>query len=188
MLIKVKFFSENSLVGVHVLQPLGVLRSSCSLLISAVCIPALPKPSLKGLFSSLISYKHPNYSQKTKTCFGCAMILTTWSDNLPYMSHLLRSQVSQHIPPTSRALPGRLWAQRGGTARAHPGQGLQGKGQGWRGTGMAGALQGPAQLPAPQNRPRSRLRPSTRPLDRPSPREIPPRTRAVSVYRCVIKK
>jgi len=46
-------FSNNSLVCVNVLQSLGVLRSSCSLLISVACIPVLPKP--KGIiWESLI--------------------------------------------------------------------------------------------------------------------------------------
>ena len=82
-------FSKNSLVDDNVLQSLGVLRSSCSLLISVVCIPALPKPSrLKELFGSLLSYNCPNYSQRTKTCFGSAMILMSWSDT--FYLHPLR--------------------------------------------------------------------------------------------------
>jgi len=67
-------FSDNSLVCINVLRLLGVLRSCCSLLISVVCIPVLPRPSLKGLFRSLLFYSHPSYSQRT--CFGCAVILT----------------------------------------------------------------------------------------------------------------
>jgi len=69
----------------------GALRSSCSLLISVVCILVLPRH--KGLFRSPLSYNRPNYSQRTKTCFGCAMILATWSDNIPYMLHLLHSVI-----------------------------------------------------------------------------------------------
>jgi len=38
----------------------GVFRLSCSLLISVVCIPVLPRPShLKGLFRSPLSCNHP---------------------------------------------------------------------------------------------------------------------------------
>jgi len=44
---------------------------------------------------SPLSYNCPNYSQRTKTWFDCAMILTTWSDNIPYTLHLLHSQLSE---------------------------------------------------------------------------------------------
>jgi len=80
-------FTDNLLVYGNVLRMClvgvswwsgGVFRLSCSLFISVVCIPVLPRPSrLKGLFRSLLFYNHPNYSQRTKTCFGCARILTT---------------------------------------------------------------------------------------------------------------
>ena len=86
-------FSENSLVYGNVLQSLGVLRSSCSPLISVVCISVLPRPSLKGVFRSLLFYNVP-IIHRAKTCFGGAVILTTWSDNIPCMLHLLHSQVS----------------------------------------------------------------------------------------------
>jgi len=55
----------------------GVFRLSCSLFLSVVCTPVLPRPRrLKGLFRSPFSCNRPNYSQRTKTHFGCAMILT----------------------------------------------------------------------------------------------------------------
>ena len=73
----------------------GVFRLSCSLLISVACIPVLPRPRrLMGLFRSPLSCNCPSYSQRIKTCFGCAMILTTGSDNIPYMIHLLHLQLS----------------------------------------------------------------------------------------------
>ena len=56
----------------------GVFRLSCSLLISVVCIPVLPRPRrLKGLFRSPLSCNHPNYSQRTKTCFWPPEVITS---------------------------------------------------------------------------------------------------------------
>ena len=56
----------------------GVFRLSCSLLISVVCIPVLPRPRhLKGLFRSPLSCNRPNYSQSTKTCFWPPEVITS---------------------------------------------------------------------------------------------------------------
>ena len=56
----------------------GVFRLSCSLLISVVCIPVLPRPRrLKGLFRSPLFCNRPNYSQRTKTCFWPPEVITS---------------------------------------------------------------------------------------------------------------
>ena len=60
-------FSENSLVCVNVLQSLGVLRSSCSLLISVVCILVLPRP--KGIIQESLILKPSQLFTKNQDLF-----------------------------------------------------------------------------------------------------------------------
>jgi len=77
----------------------GVFRLSCSLLISVVCIPVLPRPRrLKGLFRSPLSW---GLFTKYQDLF-----LTTWSDNIPYMLHLLHLQLSE--PPVTSTSGGAM--------------------------------------------------------------------------------
>ena len=58
------------------------------------CSPKAQAPNGIIQESLVLQLSRPNYSQRTKTCFGCAMILTTGSDNIPYMIHLLHLQLS----------------------------------------------------------------------------------------------
>ena len=61
------------------------------------CSPKAQPP--KGIIqeSLILQPSCPNYSQRTKTCFGCAMILTTWNDNIPtcYICYIYSYQMTQ---------------------------------------------------------------------------------------------
>jgi len=100
-------FTENSLVYGNVLRPcllaslgdrrgLQVILQPPHLCSLHTCSPKAQAP--KGIIqeSLVLQLSHPSYSQRTKTCFGCAMILTTGSDNIPYMIHLLHLQLPKH--------------------------------------------------------------------------------------------
>jgi len=67
-------FSKNSLVGVNVLPSLGGLE----IILQPPYLCSLQyffSQGLKRLFRSPLSCNSPNYSQRTETCFGCAIIL-----------------------------------------------------------------------------------------------------------------